>query len=66
MQQTKFWILTTLFCIAATFARPASAQFDMTSRTSKNKKHFNLNFLKRAHHPHMQHQSDKPQRRKGL
>jgi hypothetical protein len=64
MQRKKFWILTMLLCIISASVRPASAQLEMTSQTSKNKKHFNLNFLKRAHHPHMQHQSDKPQRRK--
>jgi hypothetical protein len=53
-----------LICIISASVQPALAGFDMTSQTSKNKKHFNLNFLKRAHHPHMQHQSDKPQRRK--
>ena len=64
MQRKKIWTLTMLICIISASVQPALAGFDMTSQTSRNKKHFNLNFLKRAHHPHMQHQSDKPQRRK--
>jgi hypothetical protein len=64
MQRKKFWIFTMLICILSAAVQPASAQLEMTHQTSKNKKHFNLNFLKRSHYPHMQHQSDKPQRRK--
>lgn len=64
MQRKKFWIHTMLICVLSTAIQPAFAGFDMTHQTSKNKKHFNLNFLRRSNHPHMQHQSDKPQRRK--